>query len=184
MAVCRHPSASARVVCSSVEARAESATWIRRLCNIIVSVAGLLLAVAAQADATAIELHAQGVQIYVCEQASDAPAWRLKGPEAILRDATGSEAGRHFFGPSWQANDGSTVVGEPMTSSRSPADGSIPWLVLRAKSHANSGILSSVDYVVRLHTEGGVAPVDGCDRSHVGEEKRIGYTATYVYFSH
>jgi len=80
------------------------------LCNIIVSVAGLLLAVAAQADATAIELHAQGVQIYVCEQASDAPAWRLKGPEAILRDATGSEAGRHFFGPSWQANDGSTVV--------------------------------------------------------------------------
>jgi len=74
MAVCRHPSASARVVCSSVEARAESATWIRRLCNIIVSVAGLLLAVAAQADATAIELHAQGVQIYVCEQASDAPA--------------------------------------------------------------------------------------------------------------
>jgi hypothetical protein len=99
----------------------------------------------ASANSPAVELQGRGVQIYTCEQVSGGFAWRLKAPEAALLDAAGTEVGRHFAGPSWQAKDGSTVVGEPLVSSQSPTEGSIPWLVLRAKSHTGSGIFSPVE---------------------------------------
>jgi len=184
MIVGRHSDASVPVACSAIDARVKPLTRLRRLCSVIGAIIGLLRAVPAQADATAIELQARGAQIYVCEQSSDVYAWRLKGPEAILLNASGSEAGRHFSGPSWQAKDGSIVVGEPIIASGSPTEGSVPWVILRAKSHAHSGIFSSVDYVVRVHTQGGLAPADGCDRSHRSDERSVGYTATYVFFSH
>ena len=135
------------------------------------------------ARAEAIELEAHGVQIYVCERTADSFSWHLKGPEAELFDAAGTQVGSHFAGPSWRAKDGSTVVGEALISSRSPSEGSIPWLVLHAKSHEGSGRFAAVDYVVRMHTEGGVAPAAGCDPAHVGAEYRAGYRALYLLFS-
>ena len=138
----------------------------------------------ASANSPAVKLQGRGVQIYICEQVSGAMAWRLKGPEAALLDAAGLEVGDHFAGPSWRAKDGSTVVGEPLIASQSPIEGSIPWLVLRAKSHAGSGIFSSVEYIVRSHTDGGVAPIVGCDQAKVGTETRVGYSAVYVFFAH
>lgn len=148
------------------------------------AVVGLLGSMPASAGSAALELRGHGVQIYVCEQDSDVFAWRLKAPEATLFDAGGSEVGRHFAGPSWQAKDGSMVIGEALVSSKSPTAGSIPWLVLRAKSHAGSGAFTSVEYIVRLHTEGGAAPSAGCDQAHMGTESRVGYDAVYVLFSH
>jgi hypothetical protein len=136
----------------------------------------------ARADNAAIELRARGVQIYVCEQTSAAAAWRLVAPEAALLDSAGAEAGLHFAGPSWQATDGSTVVGEALVSSQSPVAGSVPWLVLRAKSYAGSGEFTSVEYIVRLQTEGGGTPTGDCDQAHVGAEKRVPYNAVYVLF--
>jgi hypothetical protein len=135
------------------------------------------------ANSPAVELQGRGVQIYICEQVSGVMTWRLKGPEAALLDAAGSEVGDHFAGPSWRAKDGSIVVGEPLIASRSPIEGSIPWLVLRAKSHTGSGIFSSVEYIVRSHTDGGVAPSVGCDPTNVGTETRVGYSAVYVFFA-
>ncbi len=160
-----------------------AARRVRRLYRCIVPVVGFLGMVPAYADATAIELQGRGVQVYVCQRDPDALAWHLNGPEAVLLDAAGVEVGRHFAGPSWQAKDGSMVVGEAVASSRSPAAGSIPWLVLRAKSHAGTGIFGSVEYIVRLRTEGGQAPAEGCDQAGVGSEKRVDYSATYVFFS-
>ena len=72
------------------------------------------------------------------------------------------------------------MVGEPLIASQSPMEGSIPWLVLWAKSHAGDGIFSSVEYIVRLHTEGGIAPTTKCDQAHIGTEARVGYSAVYA----
>ena len=99
----------------------------------------------ARADSAAIELRGRGVQIDVCEQATGGVAWRLKGPKAALLDSAGANVGHHFLGPSWQATDGSTVVGKSLVSSSSPITGSIPWLVMRVKSHAGSGEFTSVE---------------------------------------
>ena len=76
------------------------------------------------------------------------------------------------------------MVGEPLIATQSPIEGSIPWLVLRAKSHAGNGIFSPVEYIVRSHTEGGIAPTAGCDQAHIGTETRVGYSAVYVFFTH
>ena len=38
-------------------------------------------------------------------------------PDASLLDAKGQVIGKHFAGPSWQANDGSIVVGEALNAS-------------------------------------------------------------------
>ncbi|GJG85986.1 hypothetical protein tb265_11670 [Gemmatimonadetes bacterium T265] len=130
----------------------------------------------------AIVLVGTGVQIYGCAASNGAYAWRLKAPDAVLTDSAGHRVGRHFAGPSWQADDGSTVVGEPLVASPAPRPGAIPWLVLRAKSHSGTGVFAGVSYIVRSMTTGGVAPAGGCDAAHADAEARVDYTATYTFF--
>ena len=129
----------------------------------------------------AIEWRARGVQIYICTATGETFAWRFKAPEAVLVDPLGQEVGRHFAGPSWQAKDGSIVVGEVVVSSAGEA-GAVPWLILRAKSHTGQGLFDTVRYVVRSRTIGGVAPASGCDKDHGGAEARVDYTALYTFF--
>ena len=151
----------------------------------ILAGAGILNTAGAQTSPTkaaAIETFGKGVQIYTCKAAAATYAWTLKAPEATLSDAKGNVIGKHFAGPSWQSNDGSTVVGEALNASPSPDAGAIPWLVLHAKSQTGSGIMSKVAYIVRTRTEGGVAPATGCDASHADAEVRVPYSAVYLFF--
>lgn len=147
----------------------------------LLALAGVPCARAADAGVTV--LLGKGVQIYGCAPAGTGYAWRLKAPDAVLSDAAGRTVGHHFAGPSWQAEDGSTVVGKPLVASRAPQAGAVPWLVLAAKSHAGTGLFAAVSYIVRSATEGGAAPANGCDQAHVGNEARVGYSATYTFFS-
>ena len=94
----------------------------------------------------------------------------------------GASAGHHFAGPTWQANDGSAIVGAVISSSPSPQAGSVAWLILGAKSHSGTGRFADISYVVRSLTEGGAAPAMGCDAGHAGGETRVGYQATYLFF--
>jgi hypothetical protein len=152
-------------------------------CSVLwMAMTGLVYAQAQPAKAPAIEAFAKGVQIYTCKAANGAYAWSLKAPDATLADAKGNPIGKHFAGPSWQANDGSTVVGEPLNASPSPTPGAVAWLVLHAKSHAGDGQMATVQYIVRTHTEGGVAPATGCDAAHAGNEVRVPYSAVYLFF--
>ena len=126
-------------------------------------------------------LVGSGVQIYACQSMPAGPAWHLVAPEATLTEASGRAVIHHFAGPSWQAEDGSVVVGE-MVASSPGATGSIPWLVLRVKAHRGVGRLAGVTYVVRSQTEGGVAPPGGCDKDHLGVQVRVAYRAIYTFF--
>jgi pimeloyl-ACP methyl ester carboxylesterase len=153
-------------------------------------IADLILAAAGRKNQTktidqekSIELRGTGVQVYRCEASSSGFGWRLDAPEATLLDAAGAEFGRHFTGPTWQARDGSTVVGEVVASNPAPQPGSIPWLLLRAKSHSGSGAFASVGYIARIQTEGGLAPANGCDATDTGTQRRVPYGASYVFFS-
>lgn len=130
----------------------------------------------------AIQAFAKGDQIYTCAASNSTYAWALKAPDATLHDAKGKVIGKHFAGPSWQANDGSIVVGEPLNVSPSPNPGAVAWLVLHAKSHSGSGEMANVAYIVRMQTEGGVAPASGCDASHADTEVRVPYSAVYLFF--
>jgi hypothetical protein len=130
-----------------------------------------------------LELFADGVQIYVCEAKETRFQWSFKGPEANLFDKQGRQIGTHFGGPTWKLGDGSAVVGEVIEKADAPEPDAIQWLLLRAKSHEGSGTLSAVAYIRRTETKGGAAPRVGCDASHLSEEARIRYSATYQFFS-
>ena len=128
-------------------------------------------------------LQGRGVQIFRCESAPAGARWALLGPDAKLFTAAGKLAGRHFAGPSWQAEDGSLVVGAVIATGAAPAPHDAPWLVLRAASHAGAGVFASVTTVTRSQTEGGAAPATGCDGTHLGATARVPYSASYAFFS-
>ena len=137
---------------------------------------------APQGASTLFEVAADGVQIYACEAKGQGFEWVFKAPEANLFDAQGLQVGTHFAGPTWKTGDGSSVVGEVAGRADAPAGGAIPWLLLRAKSHGGSGILSGVAFIRRADTKGGIAPASGCDAAHSGAEARVGYYALYQFF--
>src|SRR5690349_11965533 len=60
------------------------------------------------------ELPATGVQIYECSATKDPTRfeWVFKAPEAELFDSAGRKIGKHYAGPTWEAEDGSKVVAE------------------------------------------------------------------------
>jgi hypothetical protein len=134
-------------------------------------------------SAPVLELVADGVQIYTCEAKEGGFAWSFKGPEANLFDKQGRQVGTHFAGPTWKLDDGSDVVGEVVAKADAAEPGAIQWLLLRVKSHQGSGALSPVAYIRRAETKGGLAPSTGCDASHLAQQARMRYSATYQFFS-
>jgi hypothetical protein len=122
---------------------------------------------------------AKGVQIYVCRAKGDATEWAFKAPEAALVDAEGKLVAKHYAGPTWEAPDGSKVVGKVLANRSAPKPGAIPWLLLSAKS-SGSGELADVRFVQRVNTSGGAAPSGACPT--VGAEQRVDYTADYIFY--
>jgi Protein of unknown function (DUF3455) len=163
--------------------------------NIVLVIVGAILtgtgAFVAKADQAAVappqgttlllEVGADGVQIYTCESKANGFEWTFKAPEANLFDNQGRQIGTHFAGPTWKLSDGSTVVGEVTAKADAAEPGAIQWLLLRAKSHEGSGNLSEVAYIRRTDTTGGVAPKTGCDASHLSQQVRMRYSATYQF---
>jgi hypothetical protein len=130
----------------------------------------------------AFVLDGVGVQIYACQATTTgAPAWVFQAPQATLFEACGRVAGKHFAGPTWEANDGSTVVGAKIAAfTVDPAN--IPWLLLQAASNTGDGRMSDVTFVQRLQTAGGIAPATGCDADHIGDVANVDYTAKYYFY--
>ena len=154
-------------------------------------------ALAVPAGATlAIQDHGVGVQIYTCTASSGAGgaagsgadggaisySWVLKGPDAKLYDASGAQVGTHGIGPEWTSTDGSVVNGTKVEQVNSTT-GAIPWLLLRASSTTGTGVFTSVTYVQRLNTTGGVAPATGCGASTSGTDTSVAYTADYYFYT-
>ncbi len=124
----------------------------------------------------AFDLEASGVQIYTCTAGG---TWLFTAPDARLYMDNGNDVGHHYAGPTWEYQDGSTVVGAKVAAaSVDPA--SIPWLLLTAKSHnAIDGRMSDITTIQRLETNGGLAPAGACTP---GATASVPYTATYFFY--
>lgn len=130
-----------------------------------------------------LQLAARGVQIYECRRVDGTQAaWLFIAPEAKLFDERGRLAGRHDAGPSWQAEDGSRIVGTVVAKVVPQDEDAVPWLLLHTRSTGGSGRFAGVTSVQRIHTSGGTAPARRCDDSALGRVERIPYTADYVFF--
>jgi hypothetical protein len=130
-----------------------------------------------------LQVHAKGDQVYTCQEGVTQFAWTLKAPDAQLYDKDGKPFGKHFAGPSWEANDGSRVKGSAVANAPSPDADSIPWLLVNVVGHEGSGVLSRVTTIQRINTKGGKAPASGCDGGHAGQEIRVPYSADYLFYA-
>ena len=129
------------------------------------------------------QVQGKGDQIYTCKTDGTQFAWALKAPDAQLFDQDGKAFGKHFAGPSWEANDGSSITGKAVATAPSPDPDSIPWLRINILSNDGSGLLTRITTVQRLNTKGGKAPASGCDAAHAAEEVRVPYSADYLFFA-
>ncbi|HEV8075824.1 MAG TPA: DUF3455 domain-containing protein [Candidatus Acidoferrum sp.] len=158
------------------------------LANIVLSFTARAQQVPAQIQAPAneqllLQVHAKGDQVYTCKEGVTEFAWTLKAPDAQLFDKDGKSFGKHFAGPSWEASDGSRVVGKAVANAPSPDADSIPWLLVNIISHNGRGVLWSATTVQRINTKGGKAPASGCDSTHAGTEVRVPYSADYLFYA-
>jgi Protein of unknown function (DUF3455) len=132
-----------------------------------------------------LKTAAQGSQIYTCHQLADKSSqfkWTLKAPDAKLFNSQGKALGKHYAGPSWEANDGSKITAVVKAKENAP-NGSIPWLLLQVKSSQGNGIFANVKWIQRLHTTGGTPPTQNCDRDHQNADISVSYTADYYFYS-
>jgi hypothetical protein len=130
----------------------------------------------------ALSVVAEGVQIYESKaNPTGSYEWALKAPEAQLKSLSGEVLGKHFGGPAWALNDGSQIVGSlpPLQTVKATDGRSIPWLLVAVKSRSDAGLLSTMDYVVRLSTSGGAAPVEA--PKSPTDITRVGYRAIYLF---
>jgi hypothetical protein len=125
---------------------------------------------------------AVGVQIYACTAKEGGYEWVLKAPDADLLGPRGEKLGTHYAGPTWEASDGSKVVGALKAKADAPDANAVPWLLLESKQNEGNGAFAAVKSVQRVDTRGGKAPATGCDAAHLGTEIRVGYEATYYFY--
>ena len=130
-------------------------------------------------------IAAKGVQIYRCDPKKDQPGkveWVFQAPEAILRDTAGKYVGKHYAGPTWEAEDGSKVVGTVQASVAAPGRSSIPWLRLSTRSTGGAGVFAGVTTIVRVGTSYGLPPAGGCNELEQGRIVRVEYDADYNFY--
>lgn len=118
----------------------------------------------------------KGAQIYQCVNG----AFAQFGVAAKLRRGIDHSFVTPAAGPpQWIAPDGSAVRGTLVTKTPN-GDGNIPELVLDAvQSGASQGLLAHSTQILRLNTEGGVAPTGSCK---AGAKVQVPYRADYLYF--
>lgn len=130
-----------------------------------------------------LTVHAKGDQVYQCIAKAEEYTWQLLKPDAELFDGQGQLLGYHSAGPAWQYKDGSRVVGKAVNKVERAPLASIPWLLIEAVEHEGQGEFGKVKYIQRINTQGGLPPLSVCNANHLGSEKRIAYTADYVFYA-
>ena len=130
--------------------------------------------------------HAAGVQIYHCNATPTGYAWGFVGPRANLHDDNGKLIATHSGGPTWQATDGSKVIGQRVGDPVTVDVNAIPWLLLSAASTSagpDGTRLINTTYIQRIATTGGLIPPAGeCNAATVGTANEVPYTADYYFW--
>ena len=117
-----------------------------------------------------------GVQTYHCNPDKK---YALLGPTALLRGRDGQYTA-HYFGPSWQYQDGSVVIGKAVA--KEPRKDTIDQLLVQVIQHdGRPGLFSEVAFIQRLATVGGVAPPE-CNPTQ-DTTLAVPYSAIYRFWA-
>jgi hypothetical protein len=131
-------------------------------------------------------------QIYRCDATPNGSTqftWTFVRPTATLTGDNGQVIATHFAGPggatepTWQATDGSKVVGSQPV--RFAQTGTIPLLRLTGTPKpvgGDGGRLGATTFIQRVNTKGGVADPAQCNADKVGTELPVPYSADYYFW--
>lgn len=132
-----------------------------------------------EGNGLAFRTYAIGVQVYRWNGSS----WTFVEPVATLfaDPRYQGEVGTHYVGPTWESNSGSKVVAaRVLNTGCTPDSTAIAWLKLQKVSTEGYGIFSSVTFIQRVNTTGGIAPT--LPGTSIGELKEVPYTAEYYFY--
>ena len=153
---------------SSLEANGNSpAAHIEASENVIIPAAVDLPANLPNGNTRVATYYGVGVQKYKARvKAGTDPVayeWVFVAPGADLYDYTNAKVGTHGAGPFWEVSPFDSVFAQHFTPAKtapSPDSESIDWLLLMPKAGTTpTGIFADVDYIQRIATKGGKAPL-------------------------
>lgn len=127
----------------------------------------------------AFHVYARGVQVYRWNGSS----WDFVGPVAMLFADSEYQGlvGHHYAtpnGPAWESNSGSKVIAARVAGC-TPDPTAIAWLRLGAVTTTGPGIFSSVTFIQRVNTTGGLAPATP---GAINEIAEVPYTTEYIFY--
>lgn len=126
---------------------------------------------------------AKGVQKYKAQLKADGGyEWVLVAPHADLYNSNNQKVGFHGAGPVWTITSADSIYAQHFAPARTatPDANSIPWLLLMPKTGKTpTGIFADVDYIQRIATTGGKAPVTPPQTAT--DTKDVLYTAIYRF---
>ena len=131
--------------------------------------------------------YAVGVQKYGARiKAGSNPIsleWFLIAPDATLYDTNNQKVGTHTAGPNWTLSPADIIFAQHFSPARTAPSTdieSIDWLLLMPKTGTTpTGIFADVDYIQRIATKGGKAPVT--PPASLNETVDVKYQAVYRF---
>jgi len=131
--------------------------------------------------------YAIGVQKYKArvKAGSDPVAyeWVFVAPQADLYDIANAKVGTHGAGPFWELSSLDSIFAQhfsPAKTAPSSDAESIDWLLLMPKTGTTAtGIFADVDYIQRIATKGGKAPLTL--PASLSETAEVKYKAVYRF---
>jgi hypothetical protein len=143
--------------------------------------------------------HGVGTQNYICQPAASLGrvAWTLSTPQAALFSDDAEQLTTHFFSinpeepnvvrVTWQDSRDTSTIWARLLKAVPVNPDAIAWLKLdvvgKRVGPTGGDTLFGTTFVQRLNTEGGLAPVTGCDNPQdIGRKAFIPYTADYFFY--
>jgi len=141
-----------------------------------------------------------GTQNYECQPAASIGrvAWTLFTPQATLFNDDAEQLITHFFSPNpeeanspvrvtWEDSRDTSTIWARLLESATVNPDAIAWLKLevvgRRVGPTGGDTLFGTTFIQRLNTEGGLAPLTGCDNPQdIGRKAFIPYTADYFFY--
>lgn len=127
----------------------------------------------------AFHVYARGVQLYKWNGST----WDFVAPVATLyaEENFFGEVGTHYVGPKWESKSGSIVEGRRVLGTGcTPDPTAIAWLKLSKFETSGSGIFSSITFIQRVNTTGGLPPTN--PGTSPNEVQGVPYTAEYYFY--
>lgn len=130
-------------------------------------------------------VYATGVQRYKArvKVGTTQYEWVLVGPSAALYDSYNKAIGSHGVGPHWTFSTRDSIFAEAFNPARTaPATeaNSIDWLLLQTSTtKIPTGRFAEVNYVQRISTKGGKAPVSA--PVSLTDTVNVPYSAVYRF---